>query len=247
LISVLAHHNTQSSISAFEHISIELMIKEAVFIILCFASQVFAQSTLNSADSPYAFIPKGYVITETIRGDLNKDGLEDYVFITRGTLSTGIVKDEMRGLLDRNRRGIVVVFNQKTKYVLALGFQNCFSSENEDGGLYMPPYLNIYIQKGGLFVHYAHGRYGYWRYIFRYINSEFVLIGYDREEAHGPDILSAISINLLTKRMSIKENSNPNYTPIKLKQKWMKFSIKKPIRLVDFSDFDECKSTLFEC
>jgi len=214
---------------------------------LCLTWNVFSQSSNNIAKVPQDFIPSGHLITESIRGDLNNDGLEDYVFITKGTLNSKFVKDEMRGLLDRNRRGIVIVLNKGNKYELAFESRDCFSSENEDGGVYFPPFLNVSIEKGNLLIHYAHGRYGYWRYNFRYQNSGFVLIGYDREEASGPVLLRSVSINLITKKMLIKENTNPNYRPEKFKSKWSDFILKKPLKLNDFVDFDACQAILLEC
>jgi hypothetical protein len=56
-----------------------------------------------------------------------------------------------------------------------------FSSENEDG-VSISPELSI-IKKSNLCVHYAHGRYGFWKYTFRFKNSDFDLIGYD--ESNG--------------------------------------------------------------
>ncbi len=70
--------------------------------------------------NPSDFVPKGYVINkyeggisaegwDEIRGDLNKDGLEDAVLIIKGTDKSKIIQDEDRGTLDRNRRGIIVL------------------------------------------------------------------------------------------------------------------------------------------
>jgi len=214
---------------------------------LCLTWNVFSQSSNNIAKVPQDFIPSGHLITESIRGDLNNDGLEDYVFITKGTLNSKFVKDEMRGLLDRNRRGIVIVLNKGNKYELAFESRDCFSSENEDGGVYFPPDLNIYIEKGNLLIHYAHGRYGYWRYNFRHENKGFVLIGYDREESYGPVLLRSVSINLLTKKILIKENTNPNYRPAKSLIKQRNLNLKNSIQLKNFYDFDLCKPFLLEC
>jgi hypothetical protein len=223
------------------------MSKVGILVFLCLVSQTFAQSTIKNTDSPEQFLPAGYVITETIRGDLNRDGLEDYVFIIKATLSSRFVKDEVRGVLDRNRRGILIVFNQKNKFKLAYEGRDCFSSENEDGGVYFPPDLNIYIEKGNLLIHYAHGRYGYWRYNFRHENKGFVLIGYDREESYGPVLLRSVSINLLTKKILIKENTNPNYRPAKSLIKQRNLNLKNSIQLKNFYDFDLCKPFLLEC
>jgi hypothetical protein len=76
--------------------------------------------------------------------------------------------------------------------------RQCFESENEDGGVYFPPELWVEIKKGNLYIHYGHGRYGWWEYTFRYRNSDFELIGYDDEDFYSR---MATSINFPAKKM----------------------------------------------
>jgi hypothetical protein len=166
-------------------------------------------STTDKRKNPTDFLPKGYIVFEKVVGDLNKDGVEDYILIIKGTDKKNIVKDESRGELDRNRRGIIVLLNKNGYYELAVKNYDCFSSENEDGGIYFPPDLSIEVSKGNLCVHYGHGRYGYWRYTFRFQNSDFELIGYD-ESNGGAVVSSETSINFLTKKKITKENTNEN-------------------------------------
>ena len=112
---------------------------------------------VEQKQNPADFLPKGYVVFEKVNGDLNKDGIEDCVLIITGTDKSKIVTDEYRGKLDRNRRGIIVLFNKKDHYELAVKNYDCFSSANEDGGVYFPPelsysYSNLFTQnfKGSL-------------------------------------------------------------------------------------------------
>ena len=78
---------------------------------------------------------------------LNKDGLEDCALIIKGPDKSKIVKDESRGELDRNRRGIIVLLQKNEGYELAVKNYDCFSSENEDGGVYFAPDLGVEITK----------------------------------------------------------------------------------------------------
>ena len=129
----------------------------------------------------------------------------------------------------------------KDRYELALENRDCFSSENEDGGVYFAPELEVSISRGNLLVHYAHGRYGYWTYNFRYQNSDFELIGYDSNSSRGPITERSVSINLMTKKMLIKENVNQDAEEggdEKFKETWKKFTLSKPIKLRDIDDFD---------
>ena len=171
--------------------------------------------SLFQSKNPSDFIPEGYVIykeegVSQIKGDLNKDGLEDLVMIIKGTEKSYIVKDEIRGELDKNRRGIIILFNKGSYYELALKNYNCFTSENEDGGVYYPPDLFVEIVKGNLLINYLHGRYGYWNYTFRYQNRDFELIGYDESNNRGPIVESDVSINFLSRKLVQRENINQN-------------------------------------
>ena len=197
------------------------------------------------------FIPKGYKLFEKISGDLNKDGLEDCVLIIKATRKDGFERDYEGKLIDRNRRGIIILFTEKDGYKLASKNYNCFSSENEDGGNYFSPELGVIIKDSKLYLHYYHGRYGYWEYCFRYQNSDFMLIGYEASHDRGPVVLFKTSINFLTGIVYDDENINADKydadsdddseidevfkrTVVKLK--------KKPLmKLSEIEDFDELR------
>ena len=159
---------------------------------------------------PSDFIPKGYTEFKKYSGDLNKDGLEDYVLIIKKTDSANVVMNRFDKKVDRNRRGIIVLFKNANGYELADKNLECFSSENEDGGVYFAPELWIEIKDNKLYIHYGHGRYGYWKYTFRFQKSNFELIGYDSSSNRGPVTNRETSINFLTKKKLTKENTNEN-------------------------------------
>lgn len=173
-----------------------------------FITSIFGQ--VEKQKTPIGFLPKGYILSEKIMGDLNKDGIEDCVLIIKQTGKSKIVTDEYRGLLDRNRRGIIILFNKKDHCELAVKNNHCFSSENEDGGVYYPPELSVEITKGNLYLNYEHGRYGYRKYTFRFQHSDFELIGYDESDNQGPVINSETSIDFINKRKTVKMNTNEN-------------------------------------
>ena len=187
------------------------------------------------------FIPKGYKIFEKISGDLNKDGLDDCVLIIKATRKDGFERDYEGKLIDRNRRGIIVLFSEEKGYKVAVKNYNCFSSENEDGGVYFAPYLSIDIRNSKLFVHYAHGRYGYWEYCFRYQDSDFMLIGYESLGSQGPTVLGKVSINFLT---GVRyDDDNVNKYDDDAEEKFVRKVIKlkkEPLKkLSEIDDFDE--------
>lgn len=204
---------------------------------LCYTTILSAQS--KPAKDVASFIPKGYVLYEQVSGDLNKDGLADKVLIIKGTDKSKVIQDEYRGTLDRNRRGIIILLNKKGHYELAVKNYDCFSSENEDGGVYFAPELSVETRKGNLYIHYGHGRYGYWFYTFRLKDSDFELIGFD-ESNGGPVISSETSINFLTKKKLARVNTNPEAQSGEevFKETWSDIPIKYRIKLSAIKDFD---------
>ena len=200
-----------------------------------------SSSIAETRKKPEDFLPTGYTVFDKMHGDLNKDGLDDCILIIKGTDKENIVEDESHGKLDRNRRGILILMNNKDNYELAVKNTNCFSSENEDGGVYYPPELSVEIKKGKLFVHYSHGRYGYWHYMFRFNNNDFELIGYDASDNYGPVVNREVSINYLTKKKSVKVNVNENAEAGDevFEETWEDIKIEKPIKLSEVKDFDE--------
>lgn len=189
-----------------------------------------------------AFIPKSYVLFEAIEGDLNKDGKKDLVLIVKATAPKQWIYDEYRGRLDRNRRGILVFLNENGSYKKLSQNLNAFSSENEDGGVYFPPELYVEIKNNKLLINYAHGRYGWWGYSFRYENNDMRLIGYEESSNHGPYISSETSINYLTGKKVYRKNLNEDdETNPRCKETWSKV-YKLPIYLSRIHDFDELMS-----
>ncbi|WP_429082640.1 hypothetical protein [Aeromonas bivalvium] len=200
-----------------------------------------AQTARAAAQDPLDFIPEGHVLFEKIEGDLNRDGQADTVLIIKGTDPGKRLVDEYRGALDRNRRGLIIAFKQGDHYALALENLACFSSEQEDGGVYFAPELWLSIDKGILHIHYGHGRYGDWSYKFRYQDAGFTLIGYDDSDNRGPLIERMTSINFSTRKVLIRENINRdaqgNGDEV-FRETWQGFTLPAPLRLDAIADFD---------
>ena len=213
--------------------------KDTAAIIQRTTDTTIATATLSK--KPADFVPAGYTIFETVNGDLNSDQLPDCILIIKGTDKSKFVKDENRGMLDRNRRGIIILLNRNDHYEQLVKNYGCFSSENEDGGVYYAPELDLEVNKGKLVVNYRHGRYGYWFYTFRVKNNDMELIGYDASNSNGPVINEEISINFLTKKKQTKENIKPDAEPgeEEFKESWANIKLKAPILLSAIKDFDE--------
>ncbi|MFH0270908.1 phosphoheptose isomerase family protein [Vibrio jasicida] len=207
---------------------------------LLFGANVLAQEKIDLDSSYREILPNGHTIIEAIHGDLNRDSRDDIVLMIQGTDQNKIVTDELRGRLDLNRRGIIVALRGNDKYDVVVENDNCFFSDDEDGGVYMVPDILMSITKGNLYIDFLHGRYGYWSYNFRYQDSDLELIGYDASENRGPRVEVVTSINYLTKKMLTKENINEldDDDPI-FKEKWSTFVLEHRFKLSQISDFTE--------
>lgn len=174
-----------------------------------FSNQIIPNGlNVTIADSVTEFVPNDFNIFERIYGDLNNDSIEDCILIVKATDTSKYFNDEFRGKLDRNRRGLIILFKKNNQYELALKNLQCFYSEHEDGGVYYAPELSIEIRNSKLYVNFLHGRYGYWGYTFRYQNNNFELIGYDSESLQNTAVSDITSINFLTCTKIYKNNTN---------------------------------------
>jgi hypothetical protein len=212
--------------------------KTNLFIALLFLSAV-AIAQPSTKKNPNDFIPVGFVLVSSVEGDLNKDGVADKVLLIKGTDKGAYEKNEFGEMVDRNRRGIIVLFKKDNQYQIVLKNLNCFSSENEDGGVYYAPELSLEINKGNLYIHYAHGRYGYWKYTFRYRNSDFYLIGYDSSEG-GEVVEKETSINFISKKKQEKVNTNESAEggDEEFRETWTNITVTKLLKLRDIKDFE---------
>lgn len=186
------------------------------------------------------FIPENYVLYQQYDADLNNDGVEDCILIIKDTKKEQVVVNRFDKTVDRNRRGILVLFKKNNKYQLIDKNVDCFYSENEDGGNYYAPQLNVETDNGDIILNYEHGRYGGWKYRFRFINANYKLIEY-HGIAGGAVTLSETSINFLTKEKVVKKNINEDDKGNNEVFKTTKTTIKieQLIKLSEIKDFEE--------
>jgi hypothetical protein len=183
-----------------------------VFIHKAEKPKIESKKVLKSAN-PLDFIPEGFVIYkqdghDLIKRDFNNDGLIDVAMIIKGTDKSNFVKNQFDVVVDRNPRGIIILLNKGKQYELALKNYDCFLSENEDGGVYFAPQLDIEFKNQRLSIAYRHGRYGYEDFIFRYQNRDFELTEYNASSNNGPVVLDETSINFLTGEYLYRNNIN---------------------------------------
>lgn len=193
-----------------------------------------------------AMQPKGYEVHSVLKGDLNKDSLEDYVFLVGSTDIENFEEFRPGVIADRNRQGIIIIFGEDSnRYKKVVENLSCFPSNFEEGGAYYAPELYVDInKKNNLEVNYAHGRYGNWGFIFRYQNKRFELIGSFSNSNRGPVGLSSVSINYSTKKKKIMTNINTDTEQEEYEvwdERWEDIKVDKLVDLNKVEDlvFDE--------
>lgn len=229
-----------------------LLVVAVLIVCFCYSTTAVAASlnVINSfgpvpkqkaTTDPRKFIPKGYELVSITNGDLNNDKTIDCVLLVQATNPANWVVDYYGKKVNRNRRGLIVLFAINGTYVLSAKNLTCFSSAEEEGGNYMPPDLGIEIKKSKLYIGYAHGRYGYWEYCFRWQASNFVLIGYEGSSNRGPIVEAATSINFLTNKTEIRKNTMLESLDGEgiFEVQYLDRKPRPLLKLTDIKDFDE--------
>ena len=190
--------------------------------------------------TPALSVPNGYRTTSRTGGDLNGDGISDSILVVKATLKKSMEVDREGKTVDRNRRGLIIFLGKNGQFQKVTENLSCFSSENEDGGVYFAPELDVEIIRNKLYISYRHGRYGYWKYTFRLRGSDFELIGYDASNNSGPRIDRQVSINFLTKKRMERVNTNTSAEggDEVFEEKWTDISLEGLVKLSQVEDFD---------
>ena len=213
--------------------------KKYLLLLPIISTTAFANDNLNS------FIPKNFRLIESYcQADFNKDGQKDCVLLIKDTKKSAWETTIGDKKVDRNRRGLIILFKNQNGYQKVLENKALFASENEDGGVYHAPILNIETKNNKLAFYYEHGRYGGWTYLFDYRTidnkTDFYLIGYDLNSNHGPYINYTQSVNFLTGKYRHQENldkERKTETP-KFKTTWYDLPKNSVVKLKDIEDID---------
>lgn len=207
---------------------------------ICFLLSICTCKTNAQNNKPFDFLPEGYMLCQTQFADLNNDDQEDCILIIKATKEENIVINRFDEKVDRNRRGVIILFQKKKQYVLIDKNLDCFYSENEDGGNYYAPQLHVSAEMGDIIFYFEHGRYGAWSYRFRYMGHNFKLVKYEAITG-GTIIDSETIIDFLTKEKLIRKNVNeePEGNDEIYEKTKTTLKIDKLIQLSEIKDFED--------
>lgn len=198
--------------------------------------------TTKTSDNIIDFIPKGYIIVEQIEGDLNKDNIEDMVLIIVDTTIMYKINTGDQNASVNNPKGVIVLLRDADRYKLLSINTTCLPAENEESGNYMAPDLTCEIENENLLISFGHGRYGYTRYKFKWMDKDLVLVGYDESSSLGPIIQHEMSINFLAKKKLKRNNINKDYEGDnyveKFEDSYEDIADQKLIKLSEIKDFE---------
>jgi hypothetical protein len=170
------------------------------------------------------FVPAGWIILDSAKGDLNKDGRKDAAIILQYKDSVALVKSDEDTVLTQPRI-LVIIFKNISENSYYLQQQSkSFILNHDDSGM-DDPFQELTIDKGILQIKFQlFYNIGSWfvtnaSYKFRYQSNEFVLIGADNSSFHrATHDYEEYSYNFLTKKRSLtKGNENKGIKKTTLK------------------------------
>jgi hypothetical protein len=228
--------------------------KHLFLYILLFSFAGFAQqqpTKVKYAKSINSFVPKGWKIIATDRGDLNKDGTNDVALVIEDTKKENFIANGSLGspTLNLNPRTLIILFKYKPDGSYSLGAkQDTFIplENDEENSCLADPLLQdggIDIVKGNLIVSLNYwlscGSYEviYKQYTFRYQDNGFALIGYDTSEySRSSGEMSHTSVNFLTNKKSTTTGENMfEDDKSKHKTSWKPIKIDRLLTLTDLN------------
>jgi len=178
---------------------------------------VFSQKSNTSDSSVYPYInkygkslndfsPKNWKITDTISGDLNKDGIDDFALVL-GCKDSIKIKDGYK-----HPRILLLVFKVGEHYELKLQHNTLIEYELTDesgntGGWDGDPFDGMEIVNGVLKLHFKwdiRGAGGSIQYVVRYQSNDFYLIGATSTSGYRADIRT-LDVNFSTRRYTFSE------------------------------------------
>jgi hypothetical protein len=193
--------------------------------------QVFSYPTVKTYGQRFSdFIPSGWTILDTAKGDLNKDGNDDLAFVLQYRDSVPIAITDYGDLdtvLAQPRMLLIAFYSTNSKQYNLIEQSNTFILSHDNPNM-EEPFQDISISKGILKIDFNifmnSGGWGTFtnNYKFRYHEKEFQLIGADYYYLNrGSGETEGRSYNFLTRKVKVSRGTISND---KLKTRWRMLS-----------------------
>jgi len=197
------------------------------------------------------FVPSGWKVIATAKGDLNKDAAGDIALVIENTDIANIITNTDEGALpetfNTNPRYLLVLFKSENTYTLAAKDEDFIPSQDNPE---IPCLVDPFVEAGGLEI--KNGTLiittqtfwscGSWAiddntFTLRYQDGAFTLIGFDNHSGNrATGGVSEVSINYLTKKKSITDGGNMFFEEKdKPVTTWQKITVTKLLTLSDLS------------
>ncbi|RXK62502.1 hypothetical protein ESA94_05740 [Lacibacter luteus] len=183
----------------------------SILLILCSianAQEFIYPSIKTTAQAIPEFVPSGWMIHDSISGDLNKDAVKDVVLVLQHKDSVKCITSDGDSVVTQPRI-LLILFKSKTANQFTLKTQSNSFILQHDKSIMDDPYQGLSIDRGILKIEF-HLFYnmGSWyttnsTYKFRFTGSKFILIGAELSTIHRATLeYENYSFNLLTKKQS---------------------------------------------
>ena len=210
-----------------------------LLILIIITSSIFCFSKNNSIlseniQSKNDIIPSDWRLLDSISGDLNNDGILDFVLAIQKNDSTNIILNDGFGVdtINLNPRKLAIYYGTKSGELVKKLVSDEFIILRDNPAMEEPFEGFDLSNEGVLDINFriAYNT-GSWsvsvhKYRFRFQNNQLVLIGYDLMEFHrASGETKETSINFLSKRMKIAKGTISNDEPESIK--WKEFKLEK--------------------
>jgi len=198
----------------------------------------------KAGNSAWDFAPKGWSVTDSIHGDLNRDDLADIVFVLRKKDSV-LMRDKDGNDYKMLPQALAIAVKNSNGYRL-LDVNSEILIDYNFPETYGPPFSSMDIKNNVLILvfsfDYINGNFYFYTYKFRFQKSQFFLIGADTQYVTRRTMdFEKKSYNFLTKKWSLTTGIYSEDDPPKLTEKTEWFNL-KALPLRSFKKFNGSES-----
>ena len=172
----------------------------------CQAQNLNYPKIVKSVKDKKEFVPKGYIILDSVSADLNKDNEPDFAMVVESKVKMKEIRESLGNSYEEtnNARILLICFKEKNKFRL-IERSNSFILRSTEGGIMGDPFKGISITTGGVLeIKFEGGSSWRWSllYKFRYQDNAFRLIGAESENYHsGSGKMDSQSFNFLSNKI----------------------------------------------